>query len=91
MIEKKGLINSLIVEYESSNTYNIASYNAEIMLNLAPLMNRDQIIRVVDAALSNDQITFSWGARSSLNKFLSLYSNKIPKEKREKLLSALRS
>ena len=84
-IKEKELVEPLITEYETSGSFVIAGWNAEIMLNLAPVFNKKEINRIVDAALSNDQITYSWSARSSLKKFLSLYRKKIPSEKIKKL------
>lgn len=63
----------------------IAGLNAEIMLNLADILNEEEINRVIDAALLNDQITYSWSARPLLKIFLSMYRDKIQKEKAKKL------
>ncbi|MEM0057097.1 MAG: hypothetical protein QW612_05650 [Candidatus Bathyarchaeia archaeon] len=85
LIKERKLVNLLIVEYETSGSFIIAGWNAEIMLNLADILNEEEINRVIDAALSNDQITYSWSARSSLKKFLSMHRDKIQKEKAKKL------
>jgi indole-3-glycerol phosphate synthase len=90
-IREKGHINSIIAEYEMSNSFSIAGFNAEIILNLSSLLDNEQLNRIVDAALSNDQIAFSWGARSSLKKFLLIHQDKIPKDKTDKLLEVLKS
>ena len=84
-IKEKGLVEPLITEYETSGSFMIAGWNAQIMLNLAPIFSDREINRVVDAALSNDQIIYSWSANYSLKKFFSLYKDKIPEEKYEKL------
>jgi len=88
---EKGHINSIITEYEMSNSFSTAGFNAEIILNLSSLFDKEQVNRITGAVLSNDQIAFSWGARSSLKKFLSIHQDKIPKDKADKLLEVLKS
>jgi len=88
-IRKKNLVNAILTEYEASNSFMIAGSNAEIVLNLVPILNRAEINRVVEAALSNDQITYSWSARPHLKKFLSLCQDKISKKKVKKLKKIL--
>ncbi len=83
-IKGRNLVNPILAEYESSGSFIIAGWNAEVIRNLAPILTNEEINRVVDAALSNDQITCSYNARPFLKKFLSLYRNKISEEKAKK-------
>lgn len=87
-IKEKGYIEQLIAGFEVSDSYAIAAANAEIILNLSPLFNSEQINRILDASLSNDQILYSVGANSRLKKFLTIHEKDIPQPKREKLLKA---
>jgi len=90
LIRDKNLVSIILTEYETSSSFMIAGWNAEIILNLSPLLGDEGINRVVEAALSNDQITYSFSARASLKKFLSLYKNRISKEKAKKLEEVLK-
>lgn len=87
-IRENKRINQIITEFEMSNSFAMAAINAEIILNLASLLDKEQVNRVIDAALSNDQIFYSWGARSSLRKFLSIHRDRVPEEKADKLLKS---
>jgi len=89
-IRKKKYLEPLITEFETSNSFNVAGYNAEIMLNLATLFDKQQVIRIVEASLSNPQIHYSWKARTKLEKFLAIHKDKIPLEKLKKLYTKLR-
>jgi len=89
-IKQKGLIELIIAEYETSGSFMIAGWNAEIILNLAPILNDKELNRIVDAVLTNDQIMYSWSARPYLKKLLSLYRSKIPEEKAKKLEEILK-
>ncbi len=65
------------------------SANAEIILNLSPLLNSGQVNRIVESSLSNNQILFSFGANSRLKKFLAIHQKEILQPKYEELLKAL--
>lgn|GEM_PF-900147 len=82
---ERNLINIILAEYEASNSFTVAGWNAEIIANLASILNDEEIERVVHAILSNDQITYSWKARPFLRKIFSLHRNRIPKEEIRKL------
>jgi hypothetical protein len=81
LIKEKNFVNGILVEFETSSSFNLASLNTSIMLNIATMLNGEQIDRVIDAIISNNQIHYSWGARSSLGRFISIHRDKIPKEK----------
>jgi len=89
-IKEKGLIDLIITEFEYSNSFNIAAYNAKILANLAYLLNEKQVNQIIDVALTNNQITYSWGAASHLKKILAINKDKISKEKAEKIRNILR-
>jgi hypothetical protein len=90
-IREKGLINLILTEYEQSSSFNIAGFNTEVVLNLADILNAEELNRVIDAALSNGQISGSWKARDLLKKLLLVYQNRIPEEKVKKLKEILKS
>jgi len=79
-IRRKKLVNTLLTEYETSNSFMIAGFNAEIMLNLSSILDDREINRVMEAVLNNDQIAYSWSAKTHLRKLLQLHQNKISKE-----------
>lgn len=90
LIKERRLIDPIIEEYESSVSYNRAGINAQIISNIASLLNNEQANRVVDAALSNDQIKDSYAAKDCLKKFLSMCKAKILKEKAHELSRILK-
>jgi hypothetical protein len=90
LIKERKLIDPLIEEFKSSYSYARAGINAQIILNIASLLDNEQANRVVDSALSNDQIKDSYSAKDCLKKFLLVCKDKISKEKVEKLSSVLK-
>jgi hypothetical protein len=88
-IKEKKLINLILAEYELSSSFNIAGSNTEVVLNLADILTEEELNRVIDAALSNGQIAYSWKARGLLKKLLSIYQNRIAEEKVKKLKEIL--
>lgn len=90
LIKSKGYIGTIISEFEMSNSFDLASINAEVLLNIANFLDTAQINRVADAILSNDQIYGSYGARSSIKKFISIHSSKIDASKMKQLDELLR-
>jgi hypothetical protein len=78
-------VNPIISGFEASETFSIAAKNARIVLKVSDLMTRKQLERVVDSALNNNQIYYSWNARDTLKEFLSSYESKIPKKKLKEL------
>jgi hypothetical protein len=87
LIKERKFIDLILTEFETSNSFQRASANAGIILNLASLLNEEQINRVMDAAITNSQISYSWDAQEPLKKFITIHKDKIPKEKIEKLYS----
>jgi hypothetical protein len=91
LIKEKNFVDLILTEFETSNSFDRASINASIILNLATILNGEQINRVVDAIISNDQITYSWGAQNMLKRFISMHKDRISKEKIDKLHSLWQS
>lgn len=85
VVSKAGRIGSFIAEFGSSNSYEIAGTNTEILFNLCSLFSNTDLEKVVDFALSNDQIHCSWKGRRYLNKILASYESRIDKLKAEEL------
>lgn len=85
LIKERNLVNIILTEFETSNSFEQASINASIIFNLHDILSVEQINRVVNAIISNDQITYSWGAQNTLKKFISIYKDKISKEKIDRI------
>ena len=79
-VKEKNLIDLLVAEFKLSNSFYEAAENARIMLNLGPRLTTEQINRIAMAALSNDQILYSYGAQDALEALFSLHYDKIDKE-----------
>ena len=60
------------------------------MVNLSSLLNKEQITRIIEASLSNDQILYSWGARICLKKLFAIHEDDMPLEKLNKWKEAPR-
>jgi len=90
-IKEKGLVDVLLEEYGRSWSFNVARLNAEIISEINELLTPKEINRVAEVALSNDQIRYSWKARSHLEFILNKYKDVIPKEKADKLAQVLKN
>ena len=90
-IKKKGLVDVLLKEYERSWSFNVAGLTAEIISEIAELLTPEEINRVVEVALSNDQILYSWKARAPLEFILNKYKDLIPNEEADKLAQVLKN
>ncbi|MBA7501465.1 hypothetical protein ES706_00035 [subsurface metagenome] len=90
-ISKTKQTDWLISEFECSNSFATAGTNAEIVANLAPILNEKQIDEIVKAALSNNQIYYSFAARRHLMELLPFWEGKVKKSKLEELRKKLES
>jgi len=89
-LKRSGKINQIITEFEDSSSFAMAKATSEILLNLSPILDKDQMNKIVDASLSNDQIHDSWGARQNLKKLLVAHQSDVSQDKSKKLLEALK-
>jgi hypothetical protein len=87
-LKEGGRIEQLIRAFEASDSFEEAAVNAAILLNLSSFLNEEQVNRIVDASLSNDQIRHSWGAKHKLERILILHKDKIQENKLRKFYEA---
>jgi len=76
-VKEKNLIKLLMAEFKLSGSYKEAAENAQIMLNLESCLTPEQINRIAMAALSNDQILYSYGAQDALRVLFSRHYDEI--------------
>jgi len=88
-IFRKGYIDSLIDIYGGSWSFDSAAMRTKIAISLAPYMNNDQLNRVIDIALSHEQIHFCFKAQDLLTNFIKQYYEKLNNTKAEELLELL--
>jgi hypothetical protein len=89
-LKEGGRIEQLIRAFEASDSFEEAAVNAAILLNLSSFLNEEQVNRIVDASLSNDQIHHSRGAKYNLKRILILHKDKIQEDKLRKLYEAFK-
>ena len=90
-IKSRNCLNEIITEFSKSNSFDMAGINSKIIYNLASIMNDEEIIKIIDASIENDQIYNSFKARSILEKLLKIYESRIPEDKRKKLIERIKS
>lgn len=88
-IAKRKALEFFIFEFEKSASFEAAGINAEIILNLLPVLSSTQLSRVIQAAASNDQIYYSYKARGYLQKIISYCKGKVEGKKIKNLRSKL--
>jgi hypothetical protein len=67
----QNLTDWFVSEFERSPTFVSGALNSEIVANLGPVLSRNHIDRIVEAALTNNQIYQSWQAPSHLRRLFS--------------------
>ncbi|HML01872.1 MAG TPA: hypothetical protein VK487_00700 [Candidatus Bathyarchaeia archaeon] len=87
---EKGWVDIFLLMFASSNSYEMAKKTSAILVNFNGQFTAMQIENIISAALSNDQITNSWGAQENLEKILILYRSQISSEEKEDIKKALR-
>jgi len=88
-IADKGDTDIFVREFANSRSFEMAGINAEIVLNLLPVLSDEQIDRVIESATSNDQINNSYKAKVHLQEIISYSEGRVKREKVEKLRSRL--
>lgn len=89
VVTKTNTVGSFVAEFGSSNSYIIAGINSEILQNIKSFLSPDDCRKIVDFALSNDQILFSWRANDYLRKVLSSCEGKADPARMEELYEKL--
>ena len=85
MVLGRGLIEWFVSEFEASTTFARGALNSEIIAKLQPMLTRDQIKRVVEAAITNNQIYDSWGAQDHLRRLFALCNKWLTDQQRSEL------
>jgi len=85
IVRARGLTEWFVYEFENSMTFAMGAINSEIVARLQPILTRDHFRRIVEAALTNNQIYESWGARDHLRRFFALCDRWLTDEQRAKL------
>jgi len=75
---------------EASDSWAESNRNFQSLLELDSQLTDEEIIRVVDIVLNNDQILSSFAARPYIKNFFSRHAKIIPKEKFEKFFDAIK-
>lgn len=77
VISKTDMVSSFVAEFGASDSYRIAGFNTEILQNIKLFLSETDCGKIVDFALSNDQILDSWVAHRYLMKILSSCEGKV--------------
>lgn len=85
VVARTNLASSFVAEFGLSDSYEIAAINAEILMNIQRFLSDTDLVKVVDSALTNDQIFQSWEAKRYLTKILALCEGRVDKRKIEEL------
>ena len=86
---EKGWLDAFLSLFASSNSYGNAKTTSAILANFSEHFSALQVENIVSAALSNDQISNSWGAQANLKKILIVHKEKISEERREEIKKVL--
>lgn len=74
---RRDIMDILINNYMSSESYDIAGKNAEIMSNIADLLTSQDLESLVDSAVENRQIRESYSARPHLRNIFMNYHGRM--------------
>lgn len=85
VIAKKNRTSSLVAEFGQSISYNMAGLNAEILQNIKGFLTETDCKKIVDFALTNDQIFESYKAKEYLQKLLPTFQGKVDHRKLQNL------
>lgn len=85
VVSDAKMTSSFVAEFAASTSYDRACLNSEILQNIKPFLSPFDCSRIVESALSNDQILYSRSAKEYLRKILSSCKGKIGQEKMEEL------
>lgn len=85
VVSDAKVVSSFVAEFAASTSYETAGVNCEILQNIKSSLSKSDCRRVVESALSNDQIYDSWRAKEYLRKILTSCEGKVDQEKIEEL------
>jgi hypothetical protein len=89
VISRAHRTSSFVAEFGASNSWKISGINAQILQNIQTSLSETDCKRIVDFALSNDQILDSWIAKNYLRKIVGSCEGKADRGKIEELLEML--
>ena len=78
-----------ILEFITSRNFEYAGTMAHIINNMLPILTDDELVEIIDAIEKNDQIHFSFKARSYLWSIIDAVKSIIPIERYRRLLELL--
>lgn len=76
-LRDKGYIDFIVSNFCSSNSFDQASINADVIAKISYVLTISQIEQIFLAIASNDQIRYSFGAQETLPSFIALYKKKV--------------
>ena len=85
VVSDAQMVSGFVAEFAASASYETAGVNSEILQNMKSALSESNCRRIVESALSNDQIHDSWRAKEYLRKILTSCEGKVDQEKIEEL------
>jgi hypothetical protein len=70
MLIKQGYPNTILSEFINSHSFENANDNSAMLLVFRDQFTQEQIKRIINGCIENDQINYSFGARAKLRNFL---------------------
>jgi hypothetical protein len=89
VVRKKNFASQFVSEFGISHSYDVAGTNAEILKNIQFLLSETDYTKIVEFALSNEQVLGSWKAKEYLLKILSSCEGRVDRAKLEELRGKL--
>jgi hypothetical protein len=77
MVKDKNHLSWILTSFIRSNSYEEATTNSIVLVNIANLLSRQELESVLGAVLSNGQITYSYGAQSKLRPLIAWAVGKV--------------
>lgn len=90
-IKETNQVDYIVSEFCSSDSFDVATINSQIILNLTDILSKEQVNKIVNSSSKNDQIYCSYGTKYHLKRFLRIHENEISADKLEELNKKLES
>ena len=87
-IEKSDELEKMMIIFKASNSYFESGINTKSLFKLEGQFTNGDIIHIMEIALKNEQILYSWKAREYLKPFFIKHAKLISKEQLEEFLKA---
>jgi len=89
VVRRKNLASRFVAEFGISRSYDVAGTNTKILKNIEFLLSEADYRKIVEFALSNEQIWGSWKAKDYLLKILTACEGTVDEAKLEMLRNKL--